>query len=393
MKLETKAVHAGDRKKPAASIPVTTPIYGATTYLYESTAQLDRVMGREEEGFSYARYDNPTTVALEELMTTLENGHGSLACASGMTAVHIALLGALTDRNKAVLASNALYGASTAMLNNVLEPLGIDVSFVDICDLAAVEAKIAEHKPGCILMETISNPLLRVGEIDRIAEMARANGAALVVDNTFATPLMIRPLEMGAHIVVHSLTKFLAGHGDVLGGIIVADSEHTNVLRTMSRTIGPVLGPFEAYLTMRGIKTFALRMERQCANACRIANWLASHPGVEKVHYLADSKHPDAAVIQRLLPNGPYGAIVTFEVKGGRKEDVFRFMDRLNLVVRGTSLGDVHSLVLYPAIASHRDISPKQRARLGIHDGVVRLCAGIEAVEDIIFDLDQALSS
>ncbi len=393
MKLETKAVHAGDRKKPAASIPVTTPIYGATTYLYESTAQLDRVMGREEEGFSYARYDNPTTVALEELMTTLENGHGSLACASGMTAVHIALLGALTDRNKAVLASNALYGASTAMLNNVLEPLGIDVSFVDICDLAAVEAKIAEHKPGCILMETISNPLLRVGEIDRIAEMARANGAALVVDNTFATPLMIRPLEMGAHIVVHSLTKFLAGHGDVLGGIIVADSEHTNVLRTMSRTIGPVLGPFEAYLTMRGIKTFALRMERQCANACRIASWLASHPGVEKVHYLADSKHPDAAVIQRLLPNGPYGAIVTFEVKGGRKEDVFRFMDRLNLVVRGTSLGDVHSLVLYPAIASHRDISPKQRARLGIHDGVVRLCAGIEAVEDIIFDLDQALSS
>ena len=392
MKIETKAVHAGDRKKPAASIPVTTPIYGATTYLYESTAQLDRVMGREEEGFSYARYDNPTTVALEELMTTLENGHGALACSSGMTAIHIALLGALTDRNKAVLASNALYGASTALLNNVLEPLGVDVSFVDICDLAAVEAKIAEQKPGCILMETISNPLLRVGEIDRIAELARANGAALVVDNTFATPLMIRPLEMGAHIVVHSVTKFLAGHGDVLGGIIVADEEHVNVLRTMSRTIGPVLGPFEAYLTMRGIKTFALRMERQCSNACRIASWLATHPGVSKVHYLADSKHPDAGVIQRLLPNGPYGAIVTFEIQGGRKEDVFRFMDRLNLVVRGTSLGDVHSLVLYPAIASHRDISPKQRARLGINDGVVRLCAGIEAVEDIIFDLDQALN-
>ncbi len=392
MKLETKAVHAGDRKKPAASIPVTTPIYGATTYLYESTAQLDRVMGREEEGFSYARYDNPTTVALEELMTTLENGHGALACASGMTAVHMAILGALTDRNKAVLASNALYGASTNLLNNVLEPLGIHVSFVDICDMGAVEAKIAEQKPGCILMETISNPLLRVGEIDRIAELARANGAALIVDNTFATPLMIRPLEMGAHIVVHSVTKFLAGHGDVLGGIIVADEEHTNVLRTMSRTIGPVLGPFEAYLTMRGIKTFALRMERQCSNACRIASWLATHPGVSKVHYLADAMHPDAAVIQRLLPNGPYGAIVTFEIKGGTKEDVFRFMDRLNLVVRGTSLGDVHSLVLYPAIASHRDISPKQRARLGITDGVVRLCAGIEAVEDIIFDLDQALN-
>jgi cystathionine beta-lyase/cystathionine gamma-synthase len=392
MKIETKAVHAGDRKKPAGSIPSTTPIYGATTFLYESTAQLDRVMGREEEGYSYGRYDNPTNVALEELMTALENGQGALACASGMTAIHIALLAALTDRNKSIVASNALYGATVSLLTKVLEPLGIEVSFVDMCDLASVDARIAEHKPGCIIVETISNPLLRVSEIDRVAELVRAHGAALVVDNTFATPLLIRPLELGAHLVVHSVTKFLAGHGDVLGGMIVADAEHASVIRTMSRTIGPVLGPFESYLTMRGIKTFPLRMERQCANACRIANWLATHPGVLKVHYLADPKHPDAAAIQRLLPNGPYGAIVTFEIKGGRKEDVFRFMDRLKLVVRGTSLGDVHSLVLYPAIASHRDISPKQRERMGINDGVVRLCAGIEAAEDLIADLDQALS-
>lgn len=392
MKLETKAVHAGDRKKPSASIPATTPIYGATTFLYESTAQLDRVMGREEEGFSYARYDNPTNVALEELMTALENGHGALACASGMTAIHIALLGALNDRNKSILASNALYGATVSLLTKVLEPLGIDVSFVDMCNLPAVETKIKEQKPGCIIVETISNPLLRVSEIDRVAELARANGAALVVDNTFATPLLIRPLEMGAHLVVHSVTKFLAGHGDVLGGVIVADEEHADVIRSMSRTIGPVLGPFESYLTMRGIKTFPLRMERQCANACRIANWLATHPGISRVHYLSDPRHPDAAAIQHLLPNGPYGAIVTFEIKGGRKEDVFRFMDRLKLVVRGTSLGDVHSLILYPAIASHRDISPKQRERMGITDGIVRLCAGIEAAEDLIADLDQALN-
>ena len=392
MKLETKTVHAGDRKKPAPAIPVTTPIYGATTYLYESTAQLDRVMGREEEGFSYGRYDNPTNAALEELMTSLENGAGALACASGMTAVHIGILGALTDRRKSIVAASALYGATHALLMNILEPLGVDVTFVDICDLETVRAKIAEHKAGCVLMETISNPLLRVGDLDRIAGLARENGAALVVDNTFATPLMVRPLEHGANIVVHSLTKFLAGHGDVLGGVIVADSEHAEIIRAMSRTVGPVLGPFECYLTMRGVKTFALRMERQCANACRIAQWIATHPRIAQVHYLADPNHPDSATIRRLLPNGPYGAIVTFEVAGAGKPEVFEFMDRLKLVVRGTSLGDVHSLVLYPAIASHRDIAPKQRERLGIHDGVVRLCAGIEAVDDIIADLDQALA-
>ena len=391
MKLETKAVHAGDRKKPAAAIPVTTPIYGATTYLYESTAQLDRLMGREEEGYSYGRYDNPTNVALEELLAALENGHGALACASGMTAIHIAVLAALTDRRKSVLAASALYGATHGLLTNILEPLGVDVSFVDICDVAALEARIAEQKPGCIIMETISNPLLRVGDMDRIGELARANGAALVVDNTFATPLLLRPLEHGAHIVVHSLTKFLAGHGDVLGGAIITDADHTDIVRTMSRTVGPVLGPFECYLAMRGAKTFALRMERQCANACRIAQWMSTHPRIARVHYLSDPRHPDAATIRRLLPDGPYGAIVTFEIDGATQQDVFEFMDRLKLVVRGTSLGDVHTLVLYPVMASHRNLSPKQRQRLGIHDGVVRLCAGIEAVDDIIADLAQAL--
>ena len=393
MKIETKAVHAGDRKKPSPAIPVSTPIYASSTFLYESTAQLDRIMGKEEEGYSYARYENPTAVALEELMTALENGHGALACSSGMNAIHTAILGALLDRRKSIVASNALYGTTVSLLTKIFDPLGIETRFVDICDPAAVERAITEHKPGCVVMETISNPLLRVGDMARIAELARANNAALVVDNTFATPLLIRPLELGAHIVVHSLTKFLAGHGDVLGGAIVADQEHTEIVRTLSRTVGPVLGPFECYLTMRGIKTFALRMERQCANACRIANWFATHPRISRVHYLADPKHPDAATIQRLLPNGPHGAIVTFEIEGGQKEDVFRFMDRLKLVVRGTSLGDVHTLVLYPAMASHRDISPKQRERMGIHDGVVRLCAGIEAVDDIIADLDQALQS
>jgi cystathionine beta-lyase/cystathionine gamma-synthase len=396
MKIETKVVHAGDRKNspdtPGAFVPSSTPIYTATTYLYEDTAKLDRVLGREEPGFCYGRYDNPTRSALEELLTALEAGHGAQVCSSGMMAIHVALLAALTDRRKSVLAANALYGATTTLLNQVLEPLGVTVDYVDICDLAAVETKISEIQPGCIVMETISNPLLRVGDLDRIAELARAAGSALLVDNTFATPLLIRPLEHGANFAVHSLTKFLAGHGDVLVGVVVTDEAHADLVRTLSRTIGPVLGPFESYLSMRGIKTFALRMERQCANACRIASWLQSHPRIARVHYLADPNHPDAAVIRRLLPKGLYGALVPFEIKDATREDVFRFMDKLKLVVRGTSLGDVHSLLLYPAIASHREIAPKQRQRMGISDGLVRLCAGIEAVEDIIADLDQALS-
>jgi cystathionine gamma-synthase/methionine-gamma-lyase len=396
MKLETIAVHAGDRKtdpaRPGAFVPVATPIYAASSFLYDSTARLDRVLGQEEEGFCYARYDNPTNAALEELLVALEGGAGALACASGMTAVHVALLAALLDRRKSVLAADALYGATTSLLIKVLEPLGIDVHFVDMCDLEIVHDKLDAIQPGCVLLETISNPLLRVAQLDRIAEFTREAGAALVVDNTFASPLLVRPLELGANLVVHSVTKFLAGHGDVLGGAIVADSDHAPLVRSLSRTFGPILGPFECYLTMRGIKTFPLRMERHCANACRIATWLATHPKVSRVHFLSDPNHPDAAAIRRLLPHGLYGAIVSFELKDATRADVFRFMDRLQVVVRGTSLGDVHSLLLYPVIASHRDIAPKQRERLGIHDGLVRLCVGIEAVDDIMADLDQALN-
>ncbi len=396
MKTETKVVHSGDRKKnpdaPGAFVPSSTPIYTATTYLYEDTAKLDRVLGREEPGFCYGRYDNPTRTGLEELLTDLEAGASAQVCSSGMMAIHVALLAALTDRRKSVLAASALYGATTTLLTQVLEPMGVAVNFVDMCDVAAVAKKIEETKPGCIVMETISNPLLRVADLDLIAELAAEAGAALVVDNTFATPLLVRPMEHGANLVVESLTKFLAGHGDVLGGVVVTDEAHADIVRTLSRTLGPVLGPFESFLTMRGIKTFVLRVERQCANACRIATWLQSHPRVERVHYLADPNHPDAAVVHRLLPGGLYGALVPFEIKDAAKEDVFRFMNKLKLVVRGTSLADVHSLMLYPAIASHREISPKQRQRMGISDGLVRLCAGIEAVDDIIADLDQALS-
>lgn len=391
MKFDSLVVHAGDRKRNGGVIPSATPIHLGTTYFYESAAKLDRVFGHEEEGFSYARYNNPTSEALEELTTAMEGGHGSLACASGMAALQIAFQAALMDRAPRIVAAQSIYGASIKLFDQVFGSLGVETHYVDICDLNAVEQAIAERKPGCVFMEVVSNPLLRVGSVDEVAKLAKAAGSALVVDNTFSTPMLLQPLALGANMVVHSATKYLAGHGDVLGGIVVSDKEHHEVVRSLSSISGPVLGPFESYLTMRGIKTLALRFERQCDNACKLANWLSSHPQVDRVHYPGDPRHPDAATVKRLFAPGMFGGMVSFELKDAGKQEVMAFMDRLKMVVPGTSLGDVHTLLLYPVMASHRDVAPKVRARMGIKENLVRISAGIEAVDDIIADLDGAL--
>jgi cystathionine gamma-synthase/methionine-gamma-lyase len=394
MKFESQVVHAGDRKRRKdAVVPSTTPIQLATTYFYDSATTLDRVLGHEEDGFCYARYASPTNAALEELCAALEHGHGALATASGMSAVQIALQAALVDRPHSIIASNSIYGATIGMLDQLFSTFETSVTYVDICDLDALQNAVAEHEPGCIFIESISNPLLRVGDMQRIAELARNAGAALVVDNTFATPMLMRPLQFGANIVVHSVTKYLAGHGDVLGGVVVSDEAHHETVRMLSRLAGPVLGPFESYLTMRGIKTLALRFERQCNNARAVANWLSNHPRVERVYYCADPSHPDASNIKRLFAQGLFGAILSFEIRNASRDGILAFMDRLKMIVPGTSLGDVHSLLLYPVMASHRNVSPKMRERVGIRDNLVRLAAGIEAPDDIIGDLDAALSS
>jgi cystathionine gamma-synthase/methionine-gamma-lyase len=392
MKFESQVVHVGDRKRErSAAIPSTTPIHLASTYVYETAEQLDRVFGHEEEGPSYSRYENPTNNALEELVAALENGHGALATCSGMTALQIAFQAALIDRPHSILSASAIYGATIKMFDQVLEPFDINVRYVDMCDLGALEKAIAAEKPGCVFLESISNPILRVADIPKIAEMTKAAGAALVVDSTFACPMLMRPLDLGANIVVHSATKYLAGHGDVLGGVVVSDAENHENVRMLSRITGGTLGPFESYLTMRGIKTLALRYERQCQNARKLAECLASHPAVERVIYCADPKHPDAATIKQLFAPDLYGAILSFEIKNADKAAVFNFMNRLKMIVPGTSLGDVHTLLLYPTMASHRDIAPKQRERMGIRENLVRVSAGIEAVEDIYADLDAAL--
>ncbi|MFN7924666.1 MAG: PLP-dependent aspartate aminotransferase family protein [Bryobacteraceae bacterium] len=392
MNIHTQAVHAGDRQKADTAIPVTTPIVPASSFLYEDIETTDRVFADEIAGYAYARYDNPTNHALEQLLTKLENGAGALATSSGMLAMQVAIQAALTDRRRSVVVASALYGATVKLVMNVFEPSGVEVRWVDICDLPAVEAAIADAKPGCVVMETISNPLLRVGALDRIAAAVKTVDAALVVDNTFATPLLVRPLELGANLVVHSLTKYLSGHGDVLGGAIISDAAHLPVLRALARTTGPNLGAFEAYLAMRGIKTFPLRMERQCANAAEIAAWLGKHPRVSRVHWAGNPEHPDRETIDRIFASPHRGAIVSFSVAGAGREQIFAFLNRLKLVVKATSLGDVHSMILYPAMSSHRDISPKQRQRLGIGDDLVRLSVGIEHAGDIVSDMEQALA-
>jgi cystathionine gamma-synthase/methionine-gamma-lyase len=392
MKFETKVVHAGDRKRaPQKATPSTTPIYLASTYFYDSAETLDRIFGHEEEGPSYSRYSNPTNEALEELTTALEGGSGSLATCSGMTALQLAFQAALLDKAPRIVSASAIYGATMKMLDVILSPFNIETTYVDITDLAAVRAKVEKVKPGVVFMESISNPVLRVGDIREIAKIAKEHGATLIVDSTFSTPMLQKPLTEGANIVVHSATKYFAGHGDVLGGLIISDEEHHETVRMLSRVVGGTLGPFESYLTMRGIKTLALRFERQCQNAAALAAWLCSHPMVEKVHYCGHPTHPDAEVIKRSFAPGLYGGILSFEIKGADRASVLRFMDRLKLVVPGTSLGDVHTLLLYPVIASHRDVAPKLRERQGIRDNLVRISAGIEAFEDIQTDIDAAL--
>ncbi len=391
MKIETIAVHAGDRKKLGNYIPSTTPIFGTSSFSYEHMEDLDQVFNGEMEGQGYSRYGNPTTDALEELLAQLEGGDLAVATTSGMSALHLALTAAMTDRRRSVLCANVMYGQSITLLTNVLGPTGVDVSFAEPCDLAAFEKALAEQKPSCVLIEPISNPLLRVAAVDTVADLAHKYGALVIVDNTFATPVLLRPLDLGVDFVVHSVTKYLAGHGDIMGGALIAREEFRQLVTVLTRTLGPNIGPFEAYLAMRGIKTLPLRVERQSRNAVRIFDWLKDHPRVERIYFPGDPDHPDIETTRRLLPPDLYGGLVSFEIKDAGREEVFKFMDALNMIVAATTLGDVHSLMLYPAISTHRDLAPKHRARLGIRDNLVRLSVGIEAVEDIEADLDQAL--
>lgn len=396
--IHTLAVHAGERvlksepRAGAAFTPVVTPIHHSVGYTYADSEDLDAVFAGESETPVYARYGNPTVYALEAAVAALEGAEAALAYGSGMAAIHGALLTAGARAGTSVLAAHDVYGATYAVLDKLLRGNGVDVRFVDVTDLEAVRAALAGLKPVALLVETISNPLLKVADLPRLAEAAQAAGAALIVDNTFATPVLCRPLALGADFCVHSATKYLGGHGDALGGVVATTGIRRWQMNEINKLLGANLGPQEAWLIHRGIKTLPLRFARQCANATQIAAWLAQHPRIAKVNYPGLPDHPQHALARDLL-GGEFGAMVSFVLRDGGRAEVFRFMEALRLIQPATTLGDVYTLVLYPAMSSHRALSPAMRRRIGIGDGLVRLSAGIEDPADLIADLEGALAA
>ena len=389
--LFTQAVHAGERSPHPDYTPAVTPIYNSVVYLYDDVDRLHRVLAGEP-GYVYSRHGNPTTAALEEAVAALEGGETAVALASGMAALHAALLAAGLRAGDTVVAARDLYGVTHALLSEVLAPLGIRTRLVDVARTEEAAAVLAAERPRLFLLETISNPLLVVPDLPLLAEAAHRAGARVVVDSTFATPYLLRPLEHGADKVVHSLTKYLAGHDDVLGGIVVANGALGAAVRRQAQVVGAVLGPNEAWLAHRGLKTLALRMRAHCENAARVAAWLEGQPRVRRVYFPGLPSHPQHQLAQRLFRPAAYGGMVSFELAAGTAAAALAFMERLQLILPGTTLGCIHSLVLYPARSSHRALTPEQRAAWGIGEGLLRLSVGIEDVADILADLEQALS-
>lgn len=387
----TKAVHAGERRPKPDFYPVSTPIYQTVGYIYEKMEDLDEIFANRREGFVYTRYGNPTNAALEESLISLEEGKTALTFASGMAAVYASLLAAGVKHGKDVVAAYDIYGATYAICSRLLPDMGVRVNFVDVTNLEELSRIIAETKPVAIILETISNPLMKVADVPTISKMAKRTGTKLIVDNTFATPVLFRPLVHGAHFCVHSTTKYIGGHGDVLGGAVITSQENKAVLHEILKMTGSNLGPTEAWLTLRGLKTLPLRMRQHCQNAWEVAKWLEKHPRVEKVNYPGLSSHPQHDLAKKLFPPGMYGGMISFEIRDAQRVDIFLFMEKLKLILPATTLGDVYSLILYPPMSSHRALSPEEREKVGISDRLVRLSVGIEDVNEIIEDLDQAL--
>ena len=387
----TRAVHAGERGARPDFKPVTTPIYNSVGYLYEDLQDLDAVFGNERPGYVYARYGNPTNSALEEVLADLEEGEGALTFGSGMAAVYAALMAAGVKAGTSLLSAFDVYGATYAICARLLPDWGVRTNFIEVTDLGAVENALAEYKPVAIILETISNPLMKVADIPAIAKLAHRAGTKVIVDNTFATPVLFQPLKNGVDFCVHSTTKYIGGHGDVLGGAIVSSKANRNILHEIIKMTGGNLGPAEAWLTLRGVKTLPLRMRQHCTNALEVAKWLQGHPQISKVNYPGLADHPQHELATKLFPEGLFGGMISFEIKNAGKKEVFRFMESFDLILPATTLGDVYSLTLYPAMSSHRALSPEERKKIGISDSLVRLSVGIEEVGEIIGDLEQAL--
>jgi cystathionine gamma-lyase len=378
--LATRVIHAGQEPDPSTGA-IMTPIYASSTYVQNSPG--------DHKGWEYSRSHNPTRSAYEQCMADLEGGCRGFAFASGMAATATVL--ELLDSGDHVVAMDDLYGGSFRLFNNVRErSAGLKFSFTAIEDIEALKAAMLPET-RMIWVETPTNPLLKIVDIAAVAEVAREHGALLVVDNTFASPILQRPLELGADIVVHSATKFLNGHSDMVGGIAVvgADSDLADRLWYLLNSIGGIQGPFDSFLAMRGLKTLALRMKAHCDNSLQIAGWLESHPAVARTIYPGLESHPQHDLAMRQM-NGQGGGIISIDMKGGF-EAARRMLAGCRLFSLAESLGGVESLINHPAIMTHASVPVEKRAKLGISDSLVRLSVGVEDVGDLIDELDRVL--
>jgi cystathionine gamma-lyase len=379
-KFATRTIHAGQEPDPTTGA-IMPPIYATSTYVQESPGV--------HKGYEYSRTQNPTRMAYERCIADLESGAHGFAFASGMAATGTIL--ELVDSGSHIVAMDDLYGGTRRLFSGVRErSAGLDFSYVDLSDLDAAAAAFRDDT-AMVWLETPTNPLLKLVDLKAIVELAKTSGAIVVVDNTFATPYLQRPLELGCDIVMHSATKFINGHSDMVGGVVATSSDKlAKRLAYLQNSIGSVSGPFDSFLALRGVKTLDVRMERHCRTSLQIAKWLEGHENVESVIYPGLESHPQHELAKEQMPG--FGGIVTFFIKGDL-EDARRFLERCEVFLLAESLGGVESLVDHPAIMTHASVPAKERAALGISDTLIRLSVGIEAVDDLIADLDQALKS
>jgi methionine-gamma-lyase len=384
--IDTQCVHAGF--KPDETGSVVTPIYQVSTFAFKDAAHGAALFDGKGDGYIYTRMGNPTIQAVERAVALLEGGFGGLGCGSGMAAIHTSLA-ALLGAGDHCVCSALVYGPTQTLLVNVMSRFGIESTVVDTSDLDAVR-RAMRPRTKVVFIETPGNPVLAVSDIAAIAEIAHRQGAKVVVDNTFMSPVLQRPLALGADVVVHSMTKFLNGHADVVAGMIVTKTEEEyRPFRKVLNQLGGVIDPFNAFLVARGIKTLSLRMGRHCANAERVARYLAGHPKVSKVNYPWLESHPQHALAKRQMRGG--GGVVSFELSGGI-EAGRTLMNSLHLCTLAVSLGGVETLIEHPASMTHASMGAAARASAGIPEGLVRISVGIEDAAEVVADLDRGLA-
>ena len=386
----TKAIHGGKMKDTQYGA-LTMPIYQTSTFEFDCCEQGGRRFAGEEKGYIYTRLGNPSISAVENKVALLEGGEACAAASSGMGAVS-ACLWSIAGAGKHILADETLYGCTFALLNHRMTRYGVEVTFVDTSDLEQVKANLKENTV-CVYLETPANPNLKISDIQAVAELAHAYNPAIqvVCDNTFASPYLQRPLELGADVVIHSATKYLNGHGDVIAGFVVGTEAFINEVKLfgLKDMTGATLGPFEAFLIMRGLKTMEIRMERHCENAKKVAEYLVKQEKVERVYYPGLETHPGYEIAKKQMQD--FGAMISFEVKGG-KEGGMKFVNSLSMIPIAVSLGDAETLVQHPASMTHSVYTEEELKAAGISAGLIRLSVGLENAEDIIADLELGFS-